>query len=146
MHTIELGEEQKDLYETVRATMDKKVRDALVLQGTQSQIVFLDALMKLRQICCHPSLLADQSHATESSKFEFLIDLLETLRREGHRVLLFSQFTSMLAIVEEHLIEQNCSYLKLTGETKDCQLLVERFQGGEAEVFLISVRPELDAR
>ncbi|MFT4550953.1 MAG: superfamily II DNA or RNA helicase [Verrucomicrobiales bacterium] len=140
VHKIELGEQQKDLYETVRATMDKKVRDALALHGTQSQIVFLDALMKLRQICCHPSLLKDQSHATESSKFEFLTDLLQTLRREGHRVLLFSQFTSMLSIIEEHLIEENCSYLKLTGETKDRQTLVERFQGGEAAVFLISLK------
>ena len=128
VHTIELDTEQKDLYETVRATMDKKVRDALALQGTQSQIVFLDALMKLRQICCHPCLLKDQKHATESSKFEFLTDLLETLRRENHRVLLFSQFTSMLALIEEHLIEQGHSYLKLTGETKDRQALVERFQ------------------
>ena len=139
-HHIDLGEQQKDLYETVRATMDKKVRDALALQGTQSQIVFLDALMKLRQICCHPTLLKDQSHATESSKFEFLTDLLQTLRREGHRVLLFSQFTSMLSIIEEHLVEENCTYLKLTGETKNRQELVERFQGGEAEVFLISLK------
>jgi len=140
VHTIELVEQQKDLYETVRATMDKKVRDALALQGTQSQIVFLDALMKLRQICCHPQLLKDQSHASESSKFEFLTDLLETLRKEKHRVLLFSQFTSMLAIIEEHLDEIGCSYLKLTGETKDRQSLVERFQGGEAEIFLISLK------
>ncbi|MGI9240703.1 MAG: DEAD/DEAH box helicase, partial [Verrucomicrobiales bacterium] len=140
VHSIELDDEQKDLYETVRATMDKKVRDALALQGTQSQIVFLDALMKLRQICCHPQLLKDQSHATESSKFQFLKDLLQTLRQEGHRVLLFSQFTSMLAIIEEYLVEQNCHYLKLTGETKDRQSLVERFQSGEAELFLISLK------
>ena len=100
VHLIELDEEQKDFYETVRATMDKKVRDALALQGTQSQIVFLDALMKLRQICCHPQLLEEQSHANESSKFQFLKELLETLRLEGHRVLLFSQFTSMLSLIE----------------------------------------------
>ena len=141
VHTVELAEPQKDLYETVRATMDKKVRDALALQGTEAQIVFLEALMKLRQVCCHPSLLKEhQSHATQSSKFEFLIDLLHTLRREGHRVLLFSQFTSMLAIIEEHLNEQGYTYLKLTGETKDRQDLVDRFQSGEAEVFLISLK------
>ena len=140
VHTIELDQEQKDLYETVRATMDKKVRDALALQGAQSQIVFLDALMKLRQICCHPRLLKDQSHATESSKFEYLAGLIETLRRENHRILLFSQFTSMLSIIEDHLVERDCRYLKLTGETKDRQALVERFQSGEAEVFLISLK------
>jgi SNF2 family DNA or RNA helicase len=62
------------------------------------------------------------------------------LRREGNRVLLFSQFTSMLAIIEDHLIEEGITYLKLTGETKDRQALVERFQSGEAEVFLISLK------
>ena len=140
VHHIELQELQKDLYETVRATMDKQVRDALALQGTESQIVFLDALLKLRQICCHPRLLENHGRATESSKFEFVVDLLETLRREKHRVLIFSQFTSMLRLIEAHLIEEGRTYLKLTGETKDRQSLVERFQSGEADVFLISLK------
>ena len=82
-HTIELNETQKDLYETVRATMDKHVRQALELQGQQSQIVFLDALLKLRQICCHPKLLESQEDVVKSAKFEHLIDLLMTLRQEG---------------------------------------------------------------
>jgi superfamily II DNA or RNA helicase len=140
VHTVELNEGQKDLYETVRSTMDKQVREALALTGTESQIVFLDALLKLRQICCHPRLLKDQSSYPGSTKFEYLIELLDTLRQENHRVLVFSQFTSMLSIIEAHLNAVECSYLKLTGETKDRQLLVERFQGGEGEVLLISLK------
>ena len=137
-HLIELGEEEKDLYETVRATMDKNVRQALAIRGQQAQMVFLDALLKLRQICCHPSLV-DSDRASQA-KFNYLTDLLTTLKSEGRRVLLFSQFTSMLDIIEQYLIEQETSYLKLTGATKNRQDLVEDFQAGKAEVFLISLK------
>ncbi len=140
LHTIEMCESQKDLYETVRSTMDKQVRQALALQGTESRIVFLDALLKLRQICCHPRLLEGRGAGADSAKFDYLLDLLDTFRREGNRVLLFSQFTSMLAVIEEHLVAEKFAYLKLTGETRDRQSLVERFQGGEGEVFLISLK------
>ena len=146
LHTITLSSEQKDLYETVRAAMDKQVRQAIVARGGEAQIVFLDALLKLRQICCHPSLLKFESQSmqdaseAESAKMLYLIELLVTLREEGHRVLIFSQFTSMLAIIEDYLTREKVSYLILTGATKDRQSLVERFQGGEGEVFLISLK------
>lgn len=163
LHTIEMQGNQADLYETVRSTMDKQVRQALAIRGTEAQIVFLDALLKLRQICCHPSLLKsfDQGDGAEypdpdqqgqpvlasppraggdGAKFEFCTDLLATLRAEGHRVLVFSQFTSMLDILEAHLEEVRSPYLMLTGATKDRQDLVERWQGGEGEVFLISLK------
>ncbi|MDP4937732.1 MAG: SWF/SNF helicase family protein, partial [Verrucomicrobiales bacterium] len=131
---------QKDLYETVRSTMDKQVRQALAIRGQQAQIVFLDALLKLRQICCHPRLLKERESEAASAKFEYLIELLEVFREEGHRVLLFSQFTSMLDIIEAYLVAEEVSYLKLTGGSKDRQSLVERFQGGEGDVFLISLK------
>ncbi len=140
VHTVYMTSEQKDLYETVRATMDKKVRQALAAKGRDSQIIFLDALLKLRQICCHPSLLKNHEGATASGKFEYLVDLLTTLRKEGHRTLIFSQFTSMLSLIEAYLESEGVEYLKLTGATKDRQGLVERFQGGEGEVFLISLK------
>ncbi len=154
-HLIELGTDEKDLYETVRSTMDKHVRQALAIRGQEAQIVFLDALLKLRQICCHPDLIADKLIAnkdtdsssehlpqkpSQSGKFNYLKDLLETLKKENRKVLLFSQFTSMLDIIEQHLIEQQTSYLKLTGASKNRQDLVEQFQAGEAEVFLISLK------
>lgn len=140
LHTIELHTDQKDLYETVRSTMDKQVRQAIVARGGHAQIVFLDALLKLRQICCHPTLLKYNQTATESAKFDYLRDLLETLLSENHRVLIFSQFTSMLSIMEAHLLAEGIPYLILTGATKNRQELVERFQGGEGMVFLISLK------
>ena len=146
LHTISLSTKQKDLYETVRSAMDKQVRQAIVASGGQAQIVFLDALLKLRQICCHPALLKFQtdemqrSTEAESAKMLYLIEMLETLRAENHRVLIFSQFTSMLEIIENYLTDQQIEYLILTGATKDRQSLVERFQGGEGEVFLISLK------
>ena len=149
-HLIELGSGEKDLYETVRSTMDKHVRQAMAIRGQEAQIVFLDALLKLRQICCHPNLLRDREQspavdpletgAAQSAKFDYLKELLETLKQENRKVLLFSQFTSMLDIIEEYLIGQQTSYLKLTGASKNRQDLVERFQTGEAEVFLISLK------
>ncbi len=140
LHPIAMGEGQSDLYETVRSTMDKHVRQALAMHGREAQIVFLDALLKLRQICCHPQLLHDKHADVASAKFEYLIDMLETLREEGHRTLLFSQFTTMLDLIEAHLVEQGIPYLKLTGATRDRQDLVERFQRGEGDVFLISLK------
>jgi superfamily II DNA or RNA helicase len=143
VHLIELHTDQKDLYETVRATMDKRVRQAITARGLgQSQIVFLDALLKLRQICCDPRLLPEDfsSHVRESAKLDFLTELLELLIEEGRRILLFSQFTSMLALIEEHLLQGHIPYLKLTGASKDRGKLVEDFQTGKIPLFLISLK------
>ena len=143
IHLIELRSEQKDLYETVRATMDKRVREAIAARGIeQSQIVFLDALLKLRQICCDPRLLPpDFADGVKSSaKLDFLAELLETLVEEGRRILIFSQFTTMLALIEDHLVKTKVPYLKLTGASKDRGKLVEDFQTGKFPVFLISLK------
>ncbi len=143
VHLIELNTGQKDLYETVRATMDKRVREAIAARGIeQSQIVFLDALLKLRQICCDPHLLPeDYPHGIlESAKLNFLTELLALLIEEGRRILLFSQFTTMLGLIEAHLVKSKIPYLKLTGASKDRGKLVEDFQNGRAPVFLISLK------
>ena len=143
VHLIELNTGQKDLYETVRATMDKRVREAIAARGIeQSQIVFLDALLKLRQICCHPKLLPEDysNDVLESAKLDFLTELLAVLIEEGRRILLFSQFTTMLALIEAHLVKEKIAYLKLTGASKDRGKLVEDFQNGKAPVFLISLK------
>ena len=143
VHLIELHTDQKDLYETVRATMDKRVRQAIAARGLgQSQIVFLDALLKLRQICCDPRLLPDEfsNRVRASAKLDFLTELLELLIEEGRRILLFSQFTSMLALIEEHLAQGRIPYLKLTGASKDRGKLVEDFQTGRVPLFLISLK------
>lgn len=143
VHRIELQTDQKDLYETVRAMMNKRVRQAIAAKGgNQYQMVFLDALLKLRQICCHPGLLPEsfEASAMGSAKLEFLSDLLDVLVEEGRRILIFSQFTTMLRLIENHLNAERIPYLLLTGESKDRGKLVERFQSGEVPVFLISLK------
>lgn len=141
-HFIELDPGAIDLYETVRSTMDKHVREAMAMQGQKAQIVFLDALLKLRQICCHPTLVQSDQYPSSpnSSKFDYLVELLDTLKKENRRVLLFSQFTSMLDIIEDHLINSEFTYLKLTGSTKNRHELVDRFQQAKTDVFLISLK------
>ena len=144
IHGIDLTRKQTDLYESVRAAMDKRVRDAIASKGLgQSHIIVLDALLKLRQICCHPQLLksAAAQKVAESAKLEYLTgELLPTLIEEGRRILLFSTFTSMLALIEEHLVKEKIPYLKLTGQTQDRATLVKKFQQGGTPVFLISLK------
>lgn len=143
LHFIELHSDQKDLYETIRATMNKRVREAIAARGMEhTQILFLDALLKLRQICCAPALLpSDLSRGVlASAKLDYLVELLETLLEEGRRILLFSQFTSMLEIIRAHLEKQNIGYLLLTGASKDRGALVEKFQSGKIPLFLISLK------
>ncbi len=144
-HSIDLTSHQRDLYETVRATMDKRVREAIEAQGLeQSQFAILDALLKLRQICCHPTLLklpqAQKSKDKQSAKLNYLFDLLDTLFAEKRRVLLFSQFTSMLELIETELRVRRVSYLKLTGASKDRGGMVEQFQNSTIPIFLISLK------
>ena len=144
IHHIDLTRKQVDLYESVRATMDKRVREAIAAKGlAKSHIIVLDALLKLRQICCHPSLLQSPAaaHVSESAKLHYLTDeLLPQLLEEGRRILLFSQFTSMLALIEAHLEKHDINFLKLTGQTKNRAALVKKFQSGEVPVFLISLK------
>ena len=147
IHPVELNTAQKDLYETVRATMDKRVRQSIAIKGLEgSRMVFLEALLKLRQICCEPKLLKFEGEskleadAAGSAKLDYLADLLETLIEEGRRILIFSQFTSMLEIIEKLLQLRKTPYLKLTGESKNRGELVEKFQTGNFPVFLISLK------
>jgi len=137
---IDLGGAQRDLYETVRVAMDRKVRDEIERKGLAgSQIMILSALLKLRQVCCDPRLLRPASVAG-SAKLDTLMDLLETLLSEGRKVLVFSQFTSMLALVEDELRKRAVAYALLTGATVDRAAPVAAFQGGKVPVFLISLK------
>ncbi len=144
LHSIELDKAQTDLYETIRAAMDQRVREAISNQGLErSQIIVLDALLKLRQVCCHPRLLKiDAARKIEASaKTAYLMeDLLPELIDEGHRVLIFSQFTEMLGIIEEDLHKAGIPFVKLTGQTKDRETPMMQFQKGQVPVFLISLK------
>ncbi len=143
IHRVKLTKPQQDLYESVRTAMDKRVRDAIEDRGlARSQILVLDALLKLRQICCHPQLIKTEiaKKVTESAKLDFLVTLLETLIEEGRRILIFSQFTTMLKMIEEHLQQNSIPFVKITGATRNRKTPVEKFQTGQIPVFLISLK------
>jgi superfamily II DNA or RNA helicase len=143
LRTVALEDSQRDLYEAVRIAMDEKVRAEIAAKGMgRSHIVVLDALLKLRQVCCDPRLVKLDSAAgvTESAKLDMLMELLPEMVEEGRRILLFSQFTSMLSLIEKRVEEAGIEYLKLTGSTKDREPLVERFQTGEVPLFLIRLK------
>lgn len=134
---------QAELYETVRLAMDTRLKEIIADKGLQrSQIEILDALLKLRQVCNHPQLLpmASAKAIKQSAKLDFLMETLPEMIDEGRRVLVFSQFTSMLSLIEAELEKHQINYVKLTGETRKRQDLVDRFQTGEIPVFLISLR------
>lgn len=134
---------QRDLYETVRLAMDQKVQETINRQGlARSHIMILDALLKLRQVCCDPRLLklGKAQAVKESAKLELLMTLLPEMVEEGRKILLFSQFTSMLALIEEELVKAGIAYCKLTGQTKQRDKVVAQFQQGEVPVFLISLK------
>ncbi|MFN3712996.1 MAG: SNF2-related protein [Alcanivoracaceae bacterium] len=141
--TIPLTPRQADLYENVRLAMDKRVRQALAGKGlARSHITVLDALLKLRQICCDPQLLPTSRGGRQapSAKREYFIELVRELVDEGRRILVFSQFTSMLALLEEDLQRERIAFLKLTGQTRKRQQVIDDFRAGSAPVFLISLK------
>jgi SNF2 family DNA or RNA helicase len=139
---VELETAQRDVYETVRAAMDQRVKEALADRGlARSQIIVLDALLKLRQAVCDPRLLpARSARKAGSAKLVALVGKLRELAAEGRRVLVFSQFVTMLELVEKELRREKISYLMLTGQTENRTELVAKFQRGEASVFLLSLK------
>ncbi len=143
VRSVSLGSRQAALYESIRIAMEKKVRDAIASKGlARSHITILDALLKLRQTCCDPALLPlkQARSVKESAKLELLMQMLPEMVEEGRRVLLFSQFTKMLGIIENQLKQTGIRYSKLTGQTRKRDEAIERFRNGEAEVFLISLK------
>ncbi len=143
IHNIELGKEQAQVYESIRVSMDKRVRDVIKKQGVaRSHITILDALLKLRQVCCDPRLtkLKRSQNITHSAKLDWLMTMLPEQLEEGRRILLFSQFTSMLGLIETELAKQKIAYSKLTGQTRKRDEAIQRFCQGEVNLFLISLK------
>ncbi len=143
---IELDPGQADLYESLRTAIHDDIRHVIDKKGLgQSTIHILDALLKLRQVCCDPRLvkLADSNALISeagSAKFEWLMAHVPELLEEGRQVLVFSQFASMLALIAEGLASQGIDFVTLTGDTRDRETPVERFQSGAVRVFLISLK------
>jgi SNF2 family DNA or RNA helicase len=143
IQTITMEGKQAELYETMRLTVNDKLRKIIDAKGLdRSKIEVLDAMLKLRQVCCHPQLLPDEKSAgvTESVKLDHLMDMLSELIEEDRKVLVFSQFTSMLDLIKSELEKQNIDYVELTGKTKNRQQVVERFENTTIPVFLISLK------
>ena len=143
VRTVELEGGQRDLYETVRIAMDQRVREEIAAKGfSRSHIIILDALLKLRQVCCDPRLLklTAARKVKERAKLDLLMEMLPELVSEGRRILVFSQFTSMLELIELELANEGLSYVKLTGDTQNREEVVRRFQDEEVPIFLISLK------
>jgi superfamily II DNA or RNA helicase len=140
---VELAGKQRELYEQIRVAAHADVRKAIRKKGlASSTISILDAIMKLRQVCCDPRLVSlDEARKVEgSAKLEALMALVGSELPQGRRILVFSQFTSMLALVADALRERGVGFSLLTGDTRDRRAAVDAFEGGGVPIFLISLK------
>ena len=139
----EMQDEQLKLYMSFLSNARDEVKNEIKNNGfDKSQIKILALLMRLRQICCHPSLFIS-NYEGGSSKLNQCIELLKDAISSGHKILLFSGYSSMLEIIEKELKKENIEYFKLTGQTNvgDRIKLVEEFNNNdEIKVFLISLK------
>jgi SNF2 family DNA or RNA helicase len=143
IRSVPLHEKQAALYESIRISMEKKVRDAIAEKGlARSHITILDALLKLRQTCCDPRTLSlkEAQKVKQSAKLDLLMEMLPELLEEGRRILIFSQFTKMLGLIENELSAADISYNKLTGQTRKREEAIDQFKSGAVNVFLISLK------
>jgi len=144
MHqSVHLAGKQQALYESIRVSMEKRVRELIRQKGmAKSHIEFLDALLKLRQACIDPRLvkLKKAEGIEQSAKMDWLTDNLPEMVEEGRKVLLFSQFTQMLDLLERELKTLGIGSVKLTGRTRKREAAIQAFQEGPAPVFLISLK------
>ena len=143
LRRINLASDQRELYDTIRGTLYDKVREQVAeLSAAQSRIVVLDALLKLRQVCCDPRLvkLPSARLVDSSSKLDELMDMINEMIPEGRRILLFSQFTSMLDLIKPRLVEAGIGFAELRGDTRDRAEPVRTFESGSVSLFLISLK------
>ena len=138
----ELTGEQRMLYLSYAKQARNEIADEILRVGVEkSRMQILAALTRLRQICCHPGMFLE-NYEGGSGKMTLCMQILEDLKKNGHRVLIFSQFTTMLDLLREALNEAEYSYFYLSGATKaaERQDYVKRFNAGEGDLFLISLK------
>jgi superfamily II DNA or RNA helicase len=143
VRAVELTGAQRELYESIRVAAHADVRAHIRERGLSgARIAILDALLKLRQVCCDPRLAnVDAARAvTASAKLDLLLEQLDSLLADGRRVLVFSSFARMLGLVSEALLARGVRHVTLTGQTADRQKPIDAFQSGRADVFLISLK------
>jgi len=139
---VEMAEDQRRLYESLRLSLSEEVRAAVTrYTGEQSRIVVLAALMRLRQVCCDPRLIEKTGGSVpRSAKLEALLALIRSLIEQRRRVLVFSQFTSMLDLIAQALEHAHLKYTMLTGKTADRRTPVQEFQSGTMRIMLASLK------
>ena len=139
----EMNEEQRNLYLTYLARAKQEIADKIELNGFESsQMQILAALTRLRQICCHPSLFIE-NYTGGSSKLDQCVEIIEEAINGGHKILLFSGYTSMFEIIEKELKKRNINYFKLIGSTKidERMRMVDEFnENPKVKLFLISLK------
>ena len=139
-YIIDFSEEENKLYVAHLAQVNRELSQMVNMQSTD-KITILAMLTKLRQLCCEPRLVFENIHEP-SSKLKACIHLIQTLKENKQKVLLFSSFTSMLELIADELYKEGISYYILTGATnkEERRELVERFQNDSTTVFLISLK------
>lgn len=139
----EMEEEQRKIYLSYLLQAKQELQDEINMNGYErSQIKILAALTRLRQICCHPGLFIED-YKDGSSKLEQCMEIIEDGITAGHKILLFSSYTSMFEIIEKELKKRDIKYFKLTGSTKvdeRIELVDEFNQNNEIKIFLISLK------
>jgi SNF2 family DNA or RNA helicase len=143
VRAVELRGKQRELYESIRVAAHQDVRSTIRKLGVAgSTVKILEALMKLRQLCCDPRLVKSEAarFVRESAKSDLFFEMVESLLAGGHRILVFSQFTSMLSLLAQGLAKRSIKYLVLTGATQNRQKPCDEFERGVADVFLISLK------
>lgn len=138
----ELPGPQRKLYDELKTYYQQALTAGISEKGfQQSKIMVLEALLRLRQAACHPGLISETHKAMDSAKMGALDDLLEEILSAGHKALIFSQFTSMLALVCERLDRKKIRYAYLDGQTRDRNAAVDSFQtSADIPLFLISLK------
>lgn len=142
VHQSELTKTQKELYLGYLEKIKQETKDALQTEGfDKSRIKILAGLTRLRQLCCHPSLFLE-NYSGQSGKLECLMEILENALENKRRLLVFSQFSSMLKIIRGELDRMKMSYFYLDGQTPSRERveMAERFNNGENDIFLISLK------
>ncbi len=137
-----LGREQRELYDQLSATYRESLLEQVESKGIGgSTMQVLEALLRLRQVACHPGLVDESWEAAGSAKIDVLFEQAREVLSEGHKVVVFSQFTSLLAYVRERLDAEGANYAYLDGQTRDRKGIVERFQTDpDCNLFLISLK------
>ena len=137
-----LSDDQRALYDQVRATYQESLLQQVESEGMGgSTMQVLEALLRLRQIACHPGLVSDEWEEIGSAKLDDLFEQVSEVLEEGHKVIVFSQFTTLLGYVRERLEEREVDYAYLDGQTRKRSEAVERFQSDPGcNVFVISLK------